>query len=360
MKKICIVTICNGSNFGNRLQNYALQETLKCNVTDAEVVTARNISGEIGKKFLKSNVVFNLLYSRLFTHFVFKVINKAKIKKKMMFLQFNKKYINWTKKYIDKDYIPDNFENDFDYFVAGSDQIWNPYMPFNSSVEFLCFAPPEKRIAYAASFGVSELTEAQQEFVNEKLKGFTNISVREESGLKILEQAGIYQGRVVLDPTMLLTAEQWESIEIHPTFSLTESKYLLSYVLDENNTESKKYINELSQKRELEVIDITNLDKPEHYGIGPSEFVYLIHHAAYICTDSFHATVFSILFHKKFSVFGRWNMNGRISTLLNMVGVESSSEAGKYQIDDIDYKKVDKKLEQERIKSIEFIKEKLL
>lgn len=53
MKKICIVTICNGSNFGNRLQNYALQETLKCNVIDAEVVTARNISGEIGKKFLK-------------------------------------------------------------------------------------------------------------------------------------------------------------------------------------------------------------------------------------------------------------------------------------------------------------------
>ena len=116
----------------------------------------------------------------------------------------------------------------------------------------------------------------------------------------------------------------------------------------------------MSQKRELEVIDITNLDKPEHYGIGPSEFVYLIHHAAYICTDSFHATVFSILFHKKFSVFGRWNMNGRISTLLNMVDVKSSSEAGKYHIDDIDYKKVDKKLERERIKSIEYIKGKLL
>lgn len=360
MKRICIITICNGSNFGNRLQNYALQEVIKRNVVDAEVVTARNISGEIGKNFLKSKAIFNLLHSRLFTRFVFKVINKAKIKKKMMFFQFNKKYINWSKKYIDKDFIPDNFENDFDYFVAGSDQIWNPYMPFNSSVEFLCFAPAEKRIAYAASFGVSELTESQKEFVNAKLEGFTNISVREESGLKILERAGIHQGRVVLDPTMLLTAEQWEAIEIRPVFSLNENKYLLSYVLDENNIEAKEYINELSQKRALKVIDITNLDQPEYYGIGPSEFVYLIHHAAYICTDSFHATVFSILFHKKFSVFGRWNMNGRISTLLNMLDVESSAEAGKYHIGDIDYKKVDKKLAQERIKSIEFLKGKLL
>lgn len=359
MKKVCIVTICNGSNFGNRLQNYALQETIRRAIAGAEVVTARNICGEIGKSLLKNRILFALIQSGPVTSLVFKFVNRPKIRKKMMFLRFNRRYITWSKRYIDRDYVPENFENEYDYFVAGSDQIWNPYMPFNSSVEFLCFAPPEKRIAYAASFGISEPTDEQQELINERLKGFKNISVREVSGLQILEKAGIHQGKVTLDPTMLLTAGEWEKIEERPRFELQEANYALLYILDENNTEARKYIDDISRENGWKVVDIADQSNTAYYGIGPAEFVYLIHHAAYICTDSFHATVFSILFHKRFRVFTRWNMNGRISTLLNMLDEKYIHPEGNYYESRLEYGKTDEKLELERRRSIEFLKEKL-
>ena len=357
MKKICIVTICNGSNFGNRLQNYALQETLESRF-ECRVMTARNLSGEIGRQLLRFAPLHAFLRSGFAQAAASTLLKNGRLLKKFKFLRFNGKYIHLTPQYLEADRVPTGFADRFDYFVAGSDQIWNPEIGFNSSVEYLHFAPSVKKIAYAASFGVAALTEQQLEYTERMLEDFAHISVREAAALSILEQVGHFDVPVVLDPTMLLTAQQWRKLEEKPAFSLEEGKYLLSYILGRENTLAKKQAEALCMQNGWVLVDINDPDQYLHYGIGPGEFLYLIDHAADICTDSFHASVFSTLFHKNFTVFTRGNMNSRISTLLDTVsgGREIRWDDGAC-VPELEYTLADRILEQERIRSLAFLEQ---
>lgn len=233
MKKVCIVTICNGSNFGNRLQNYALQEAIRLN-TKSNVVTVKNVAGELlGSK----NIFYKLMQNSLIEKAILHLTRHPKIRKKIKFNQFNRRYILWAEEIIDGENIPDNFVNKYDYFVTGSDQVWNLEIPFISSFEFLCFAPDSKKIAYAASFGMNEFSEDKQELIEERLRGFKHISVRENSALKILNKAGITDAKVLIDPTLLLSPNQWHEIETIPEFETFDEQYILVYILEEDKTE---------------------------------------------------------------------------------------------------------------------------
>lgn len=356
MKKICIVTICNGSNFGNRLQNYALQTVLEERF-GASVMTARNMSGEIGKRFLKHWPVLRTMQSAPVQAAARTFLKNGKLLKKFRFLRFNRKYIHMTSRPIDADRIPDGFADRFDCFIAGSDQIWNPGIPFNSSAEYLAFADGKRKIAYAASFGVSELSAPQLETTSRLLADFKRISVREASALSILEQAGRPDAEVVLDPTMLLTAEQWSRMEERPAFVPEEGCYLLSYVLERENAAARTCAEALCAENGWTLIDINDPAQYRRYGIGPEEFLWLIHHAAHICTDSFHASVFSTLFHRDFTVFTRGNMNSRVTTLLSTVsgGREFGWSEGKCT-PCLDYDLADQILAEERERSAAFLK----
>ena len=133
MKKVCIVTICNGSNFGNRLQNYALQETIRLNI-GSDVVTAKNIAGEL---LSARNIVYQIMQNNIFEKVIFRLIKQPKIRKKIRFNQFNQRFILWADDVIDGENIPDDFATKYDYFVTGSDQVWNLEIPFISSFESL-------------------------------------------------------------------------------------------------------------------------------------------------------------------------------------------------------------------------------
>lgn len=357
MKKACIVTICGGSNFGNRLQNYALQEVLNIKF-GYEAETLHNLSGEIlGGKLQTSRAIQRILCSKIVEKLLLKVFHNARVQKKINFLRFNKQYIKWSDFTSHGDNVDKTIVEKYDCFIAGSDQIWNPQFSFNSSTEYLAFAPKEKSVAYAASFGIKEFNESQVEYAKYMLEDFYKISLRESSGLDILKQCGIEDGEVVLDPTMLLTANDWIKIEKKPSF-IKDEKYILSYSIWGQNEEVKSYLKNISKENGWKIIDIYDQANVQQYGIGPSEFLYLIHHASFVFTDSFHASVFSILFHKQFSVFIKENMSSRLTTLLGMVGFEYLLDTWKQSncVDNLNYAMVDGILDKQRQHSFEFLK----
>lgn len=350
MKKVCIVTICNGSNFGNRLQNYALQETIRSN-TESDVVTVKNIAGEL---FRSRSIFYKIMQNILLEKIILRLLKHPKIRKKIKFNQFNRRFILWAEDIVDGENIPDDFATKYDYFVTGSDQVWNLEIPFISSFEFLCFAPEDKKIAYAASFGMSDFSEDKQRLIKERLQGFNHISVRENSGLQILNKAGIEDAKVLVDPTLLLSADQWCQIETTPEFKVIDEQYILVYILEEDKTEIIASAEQMARNNKWSVVDIYDKSKYMYYGIGPSEFIYLIHHAAYIYTNSFHATVFSVIFHKPISVFKRDGLNSRIVTLLEMLEIDEY--IGTKKMKAIDWNQVDLAIDEKRKEAIDFLK----
>ena len=218
-----------------------------------------------------------------------------------------------------------------DIYLCGSDQIWNPYFrgQKNDLGYFLDFAPKGKpRIAYAPSFGCENLPKEAKENIAELVSKFHAVSVREAAGREILLRDAGCDAPVVADPTLLLTSEEWSSIE-RPVSGMPED-YILCYRFSDN-TKTKEQIDRISYETGLPVYTmplVTPALRDEYHKVfaaGPAEFVWLIRHAKLVCTDSFHATVFSLICGTPFCVFERENfkgnkanMNSRIDNLLRI------------------------------------------
>lgn len=347
MKEIAIITIIDYFNFGNRLQNYALQEVLK--EINCNSITLLN--------YPYRNTHKNYLFRQI-KHLFNKPTNKDI--RYNYFDNFNKR-INFSKRPIS---IYSNL-NKFDYVIVGSDQVWNPNIGRLRDLDLLMNVNPNKRISYAASFGVSklDLDNNSQEKIKGELLKFKNISVREESGKEIIfNLIGRTDTQVVLDPTMLLRANDWEKVIKIPEQinSIKGKKYILNYFLGDLLENNMKKIQMFADENDCEIINLLDVNSI-FYNCGPSEFLYLIKNAYLICTDSFHSSVFSILFHKPFLVFERKdahiNMGSRINSLLNKFNLNSNYFDGTVnkKIFNTDYSNVDKKLEDERKKSIDFL-----
>ena len=360
MKKVAIITLNGYLNYGNRLQNYALQRFLE---TLSSEVYPETVWYEKIKLKLKENVmryvnirdyIFNKHGFREFINsgkYIFSIIREYNFKK------FNDKYINSVFDYKIKDDLNDRY----DYFVAGSDQIWNPYYA-DLKNEFLQFADRRKRITYAASFGVSEIKPDKVDIVKKGLEGIDYISVREQVGAKIVKDLTGRDVPVLVDPTLLLTAEEWENVMERPAW-YRDKKYILTYFLSDMPDKVKVDIIKLSELYKLKIIDLANNENIDYFCSSPSEFLYLIKNCSLMYTDSFHGTVFSILNRKPFVTSARqssMNMDSRIDTLLSMFGLESRkiSKENDYKIDnpmEIEYLDVEAILDRERQRSKEFL-----
>ena len=366
MSKIGIVTLNGYFNYGNRLQNYALQEVLKdfgftvetiIKKSDTNSTVSKNILGKVKEKSFKeiicaaNNKALNTLYR-----------NKLKEQRTQIFRDFTKKYIVETNFSISDNNIPNDLSHSYDYFVTGSDQVWNPTYKNNSSIEFLTFASSEKRIAYAPSFGVSEIPEQKRDNYTTWLSELAHISVREEAGAKIISELTGRDAQVLVDPTMLLTKEKWLSIAKAPSIK-PKKKYLLTYFLGDIPKERKKKINDVAKKNDLEIVHLAQIKYRIPYLSGPSEFIHYINNASVFCTDSFHGAVFSILLDTPFIVFNREgkspSMNSRIETLLSKFSLESRSDnnvLSNSQIFDVDYSHTIPILKEEQKKSLDYLK----
>lgn len=346
MKKAGIITICGEFNFGNRLQNYAVQEVLKRNDLEVETI---NYVGRINN------------FASLETD-----IQKNRLKK---FKEFNKN-VRFTEESIHvDDVIPSEYSNKFDYIAMGSDQIWNyTFKSIFSDKVFGAFAPKNKRLSLSASFGISDIPAIDSEeykVCKQHLSDIKSISVREEAGKKIIKElTGRDDVEVLIDPTMMLHVEDWEKVMKKPE-SLKTDKYIVKSFLGNTSDDCWNEICRVAKERNCEIIDISDENSP-YYDMGPAEFLYLEKNAELVLTDSFHSCVFAILFSTPFIVFKREdsrvaNMYSRIETLLKTFELEDRIFNGKIdnKIFEEDYKKSYEILEKERKRAQEFLNKSL-
>ncbi|MCK9154882.1 MAG: polysaccharide pyruvyl transferase family protein [Paludibacteraceae bacterium] len=259
----------------------------------------------------------------------------------------------------------------YDAVVVGSDQVWTPMSLYSKYYNLLFVDDSVKKIAYASSFGVSSIPAFQQKETGSYLERFAYIGVREQKGKEIVDSLSHKKAQVVADPTILLTHEEWEkeisSSKVHET-----EPYIFCYFLG-TNQETRKAVNELKAKTGYKIITIRHMDEyveeDENFGdeapynVDPNDFIKYISEAAYVCTDSFHCSVFSILFESKFMTFYRFantssnSRNSRIDSLFGLFGLQERLYHGDISKieNNIDYEYVGKRLSELRAKSLDFL-----
>lgn len=366
--KIAISTIIDYNNYGNRLQNYALQEVLHNLGHDVE--TIRNFSET--KISTKNKIITNLKNGDILRKIKYKIeffLNKnSKEYKKFLqyntqrnlnFKNFSEKYIKETKFIVNETTINFDFNKDYDCFVIGSDQVWNYNFTRFSKFDFISYSETPK-VSYAASFGVDSIPEEYINMYKEGLSNINYISVRENAGKDIVEKLTEKPAKVVLDPTLLLNKNDW--LKLAKGSKKYNEKYALTYFLDTPTDVTQKYIQEYATSNNLKVKSLVNKNDLELWKADPIEFVNLFSQAESIFTDSFHACVFSIIFEKYFEVFERNtrlpSMNSRIDTLLEELNLVDRWHSNKI-LSNIDYKDVVQRLENKKIESITFLKNSL-
>ena len=371
MKKAAILTITDYVNYGNRLQNYAAQELLKS--FDLEVESIANVAIPESKTKLALSVriknALKLSPLTLLNKAIGK-INELKNREKYQqgqrakeksFREYSVKYMQETDFVISRNNIPIDLGERYDYFFVGSDQIWNPNIRYGSGVDFLTFAPKNKRIALSPSFGVSTIpNEFTQRYI-EWLAEMEFLSVREQAGADIIKNLTGRVAPVLVDPTLMLTKQQWLAVS-EKGRKKPANAYLLTYFIGALSANRKKSLNELATKNKLEIVQLASLDDLERYDANPGEFVDYINSANIVCTDSFHAIIFSMQMEKPFVVFDREGksapMSSRIDTLLAKFKFESRKFSKLQSSGDffkIDYSHLPDILKQERSKVYEYL-----
>lgn len=351
--KIGIVTINDNTNYGNRLQNYATQKVLKRCIANAEVYTIRN-SAVLNKKTNKIEYILRMIRNIQLSFLHTFKIDKNREKK---FIEFNKNIIFSKKKF---NWFDLKEYRNLDYCISGSDQVWNPNYRL-SEFDLLAFVEKSRRISFSASITTYTIPMNKQNYAKKYFNDFKAISVREDSGKKIVEElTGRTDVEVLVDPTMLLTPEEWDKVSKKPE-QLNFDKYILCYFLGELSEQRKKEIERVAKENDCKIINILDKKDP-FYETGPSEFLYLEKNAFLICTDSFHSSVFAILYNRPFIVFDREDslvkMKSRLDTLIKKFELEDRWYEGEIKKEQLktDYTKAYEILEKERKKSMNFLK----
>lgn len=221
-----------------------------------------------------------------------------------VFIKFTRDFINETDYTVSKDNIPIDLSDRYDYFISGSDQVWNPNNLHGTSFYFLTFAERTKRISYSASFGISNIPDEFIENYKNWLTNMHRISVREETGAKLVKELTGRNAMVLVDPTLMLSKDRWLSIAKESTYK-PKNKFLLTYFLGDVSKNTKIRINEIAKKNKLDIINLYDINNKNIYTSGPSEFIDFVNSASLFCTDSFHGVVFSVLMETPFIVFER-------------------------------------------------------
>lgn len=348
MKKVGIITINDDGNYGNRLQNYATQEVMKKIGVIPETIRENSIM-DLNGRSMKSKIKI----------FLKKFSSQSRHKRYLNFMDFNKNIVfsnNVVK-------VDSQLNEKYDFFITGSDQVWNPTFGRLTDVELLKFADPKKRISFSASFGIEQLPQEYEIKTKDELVKYKAISVREDVGKKIVQQLTERKDvEVLIDPTMMLNNVEWDEVLRKPKIlKMQDRKYILNYFLGNLSDDYHKEICRVAKENDCIIIDIFDKETG-FYSCGPSEFLYLEKNAFLVCTDSFHSSVFSIIYDTPFIVFERQDnlvpMNSRLETLLSKFDLQDRKYKGKItdELLSCDYSEAKKILKQEQEKSIKFLK----
>lgn len=359
--KIGIISIHYGVNFGSLLQAYALPKYLKSIYPEAETEVINYIPPRYrfrrlytynGGKGLKKHIGWTLRTIQYF-------INDSRYKR------FLSGITTVSPAIYDSNSARKRY-GDYDYLIAGSDQIWNSdYNQGFDPMYYLKFGNNNtQKIAYAASCGKNEFSDEEWANIKESLSSFSNISVRESSTVQVMRQNGI-DCQFVLDPTYLLTPDEWSKLEKNENI---KEPFLLIYLLGVDGRDIIKWAKKIAEQRNLKTVLIANGPAIKKYDVDftmwnktPDSYIWLFRNASYVVTNSFHGTSFSINMERQFVVFKRDKYNSRIDSILGAMGLEDRcvTLSDDEMLPEIDYIKVNKKKYGLLVESKRFIKEAL-
>lgn len=331
MARICIITYSRTRNYGGILQAYGLYRYLELKGHDVALIDyiprRCNVNNKI--EFVDDATSRSKFWGKnRITKWMFSIIRFPSIKKSFTpFLDFMDSRVRFTKAY----YSEPELEKDVpaaDIYITGSDQVWNSQFSIDQKLDlpfYLPFVSSAKKISYASSFGRDYIPPEHRELVKKLIGDYNAVSVREETGQKILFDLGI-NSKVVIDPTILCPIEEWEKI----ASPQIDKGYILLYqvVFNEQTYDVAKSVAEELHKK---LICISLDDKDKRYIktgliVTPriEDWLSYVKHADGVITDSFHASVFSILFKRQFIVNSsiRKGMSSRIINLLQLLDLE--------------------------------------
>ncbi len=384
-KKVGIVSCYFKHNYGSMLQAYATQQVLDNMGVENETINIdENVDFSNGKKkyYMTQITNFTFIKSKLgmvklkFDKKIKKDLGKNISIRDKKYREFEQKF-RLTAPYKTYSELTERCK-DYSSVLVGSDQLW---LPVNVVADYytLNWVPDDvNKISLATSFGVSTVADKYKEDYKKFLDRIDNLSVRESAGVKLVSELSNKEATLVCDPTLLLTKQEW--MEIQQEERIIKDKYILCYFLG-NNIEHRKFAERLKEKTGYKIVSLNHADEyvkysdifadETPYDIGPAEWINLIRNAEYVCTDSFHGTVFSLINNTKFFTFERYsNKNSKVSTnsriysLLEIVNLKERILSGTENVDDvlkyeIDFDKVNNKLEEFRNESKDFLEKAL-
>ncbi|MGM9849289.1 MAG: polysaccharide pyruvyl transferase family protein [Bacilli bacterium] len=386
MKKVGIVSCYFKNNYGSMLQAYATQKVLDINNIPNDTIDISKLKDfSNGKKKYYFSQIFNFNFIKTKLGMI-KMKIQLKLNKKLRkninernqkFEEFKKNFRLSSKKekYTE---LSNEIEKEYSDVIVGSDQLW---LPVNVVSDYytLNWVPNKiNKISYSTSFGISNIPKKYKILYKKFLERINFLSVREKNAIELIENISGRNAELVCDPTLLLTKKQW--LEIQDKNRIIKEKYIFCYFLGKN-IKHRKFAERLREKTGYKIVSLNHCDEYVKYSdefadiipynIGPSEFVNLIRNAEYVCTDSFHGTVFSLINNVEFYTFRRFSKkekmstNSRVESLLNLTHQESRLLNGDEEIESIimkkiDYNEVNKIIDKFRNASLDWLKEALI
>ncbi|MBP5211583.1 MAG: polysaccharide pyruvyl transferase family protein [Pyramidobacter sp.] len=318
--KIGKITLDGYANYGNVLQNYALNKVLE-RYGETETIW---LDPQVGLSAMRMPRPWRWSLPKFIrnprAHFDEFRVTMMEAARRAFIKSFCDRFIS-----IRYDARLNEIADEYDFFVVGSDQVWNPnWGSFDTlyDAHFLTFARSEQRISYAASIASPTVPEKRRAAFTSGLRGMKALSVREDDGARLVRELTGRDAAVHPDPTLLLDADEWRQIARRPTW-LKDEPYLLTYFLSDRPDAAAK----VAQENGLKLINLFDANVFDHYAVAPEEWLYLFDHASLVYTDSFHGTAFSIQFCTPFVVCDRAGekkkktMSSRIDTLLGTAGL---------------------------------------
>lgn len=365
MKRVGIITFHAAHNFGSALQAYALQQYVLSQGYECRIINLRTKEQKRMYAYPQKKAKNEFWLKYIIKRFCF----RKNLLKSKSFERFFSKYYYLTDEYAANSELK-NTNLKFDYYIAGSDQIWNFGTDDFNTAYLLDFVSKDSiKISYAASFGSGINIEGIKKYLHE-LSSFNAISLREKNASLVLKEHFGLKCDVVVDPTLLFDSRQWcEMLENRGDENLGD--YIFFYSLGYGN-EERKILRYLRKFYKLPIVIPHQIYTEETFwryknmtGAGPESFIALIRKAKFVFTTSFHGCAFSILFHKDFFAYmpNEKNIDERKKSILELCGIE---ERGVYNYKDfvnkfenrkeIDFSKCDTNIENKRIEAREFLK----
>lgn len=370
MKKIGIMTFHNSYNCGSMLESYAIQTIVNKFSDNAEIINFSNVGQQkLYSVFFKNNSLKNILKNIL----ILPHKNKIRINN-LKYEEFKNQKFILSKPYSNIDDLKDD---DYETVIAGSDQIWNITIVDGDDAYFLPWVKNARKVAYAPSFGAKNIMENTDDIEKYKnmINDFDALSIREKNGSKWIRALCDREVEVLLDPTLLLEKKDYEKLEYKDLN--TKDKYIFFYS-PSFDRKICKYVKQIADKYNLKVITWSAksyyIKMIKSFGFelpdfeNPSMYLSLIKNAELILTTSYHGTIFSTIYRKKFIVIkngGMYGTDDRVRTLLEQIQMEDRLIPYKFEpnynyLEDVDYSNYDKHLPKLKEKSIKYLKNNIL